>query len=1111
MNLKSITIMIVLLIGINFTLSAQQVSLNVKDVTIKDVFESLKSQYGYSFIFESRDLDAGKKISINQSNTKIETIVDKILEGQNLGYTISGKNIVIKKTPDVQSQSAVIRGTVTDVDGLPIPGVNVMIKGTRDGMTTDFNGRYSLSVPANYKTLIFSFIGFQSQEITIGSSTEINVVMIEDTKELGEVVVVGYLAQKKAHLTGAISHMRVSETLETLPTTSAANIMAGKLSGVNVSTPTGVPGNNPSLEIRTRASWNRSNIIFVIDGAVKSSTDFNNLSPNEIDDITILKDAASAAIYGSRSSGGVILVTTKRGSIGKPVFKYSYSFGVDTRNGNQALTSAVQTGELYNRINPNSDPASWKWSQEELDHYKTINNGWGYDQLDDVWRNPSTQTHNLSVSGGSEKVRYFGGVSYVKQEGFLDPVFYDKLNFRLNTTVDATKNLQFFVGMALSNNARGQVTWEGTEAQYRKLLVWQPDQPVFTDGGQLIDYGWIANVGGETSGQGGYNKFKYLIPQLNFSVTYNMPFIKGLSAKAAVATDWSYTRQAEFRKNYNMAIMKREGVNGHIIHTDDASITGYKRSSHNSNDNLQKTVSWDNNYQINFQLSYDRTFNDLHSVQGTLVYEKSENNSASVNGGRERFPLYLTDQFWAASSTRADTWGGGNTDRTTGRISYIGQFNYSYANKYLASFSFREDGSMNFPPDERWGFFPAASVGWVISEEGFFNKSAIDFLKIRASFGLTGNDAIGGWQWQESYQSGTSAYFGNGPSRSVGLRYGSIVNPALTWEKTKSFNFGFDMNFLKNWNTTVEYYYSNTYDILDKRIQSLPTTQSRGMPDENYGEVESQGIDFNLGYSNRSGDFSYSANLTLSYGWNKVITRDYAANAREIDIPEGKSLSYIKGYRFDKILKTQAELDQFVNERPDYRIGGRSPELGMMVFKDLSGPNGVPDNIIDSHDEDILYANNYPLVYGLSLGGSWKGFSLDLMLNGKFHERKSFIDLADGVEWNRMWLEWYDNSWTPDNQTAWLPKRISTNDTRTYNRTTDFWYKQVNFVRLKYATLSYTLPDQITKNIFDRVRLYFTGQNLFTLGNFSYYDPEMGNGTVYPIMRSYNFGVNITF
>lgn len=938
--------------------------------------------------------------------------------------------------------------------------------------------------------------------------------MADDSELLDEVVVVGYMTQKKGLVTGAVSSMKMDEKLNTLPTTSAGNILVGKLAGVSVSTPNGLPGAAPSISIRTGSSWNDQNVTYVIDGVVRGGGDFNNLSPNEIEDITVLKDAASAAIYGSRSAGGVIIVTTKKGTRGKPVFNYSYGYSIDTRTKNSDLTSGVEAAELYGRINGEADPAGWAWSQEEIDHIRTINNGWGYDQLDAVWRNPVTQTHNFSVNGGSEKVRYFGAASYVKQEGFLKPYTYDKYNIRMNVTADITKDLEVFAGLAVYNTFQGNAVFENAEANYGKLRVWQPDQPVYTDSGKHIDFGWIANNGASVDGKGGYNKSQMLKPQAVISATYKAPFLKGLSAKISYSRSWVHDLNKIYYTNYDLYQVKKSGTHNHIFSTKDEDIIGTRKTTWVGKDYIQRKSSWSGDKQFNVQLSYENVFNNLHRVSGTLVTEWYEGDGASVHGGRETFPVYMTDQFWAASSARADTWGGGDTDWQSGRFSYIGQFSYSYADKYLLSFSFREDGSMNFAPSQRWGFFPAGSLGWVISEESFFNKSAIQFLKLRASVGLTGNDSVGGWQWQESYKSGSSAYFGSSPSKSVGITYGSVVNPNLTWEKALSYNVGADVNFLNHWTVSADYWYRNSYDILGSRQNTLPNSFSLTMPAENYGEIHAQGFDLQLGYHGNNKDFSYYGNLTMSYGWNKTIKQDYAENARWIDIPVGKSRSYITGWEFDKIIRTQEELDAFKAEHPNYQHNGLSPELGMMVFKDLSGPDGKPDGIINDWDKVILKNSNNPVIYGLNLGGSWKGLSVDMMFSGQLGVDKWATDLAGGVEWNRMWKKWYNDSWTPENQNATLPKRISSNNAKTYETASSYWLKDASFMRLKYLTVSYDLPkNQFYNKLFDNVRFFVTGTNLFVLSSFNknYYDPEIGNGNAFPILRSVNLGVDVKF
>lgn len=1096
----------------------QPVRLTGSNIPLKSVFKQIEKQTKLFIDYKSQDIDDSRVIRNMPEKGTVQEVLVKLLDGTDCVATYSNGHIIIRKQVDTQSgkKSQMVKGTIVDASGEPIIGANVVVKGTANGTITDIDGNFSLDAPEG-AILQVSYIGYADQEVKVGKQKILSIVLREDSKALEEVVVVGYLSQKKASLTGAVTSMKVEENLTTIPTGSAGNLLTGKMAGVKVGTTSSIPGENPSISIRTVSSWkdNAQPVTYVIDGVVRNSTDFNNLSANEIENISVLKDAASAAIYGSRSTGGVIIVTTKKGKEGKPTINYSYGFSVDSRTGNQDLTNGVQTAELYNRVNPN--PAT-NWTQEEIDHIASINGGWGYNQLDAVWQNPTTQTHNLSVSGGSDKIQYFGAASYVKQEGFLKPLTYDKYNVRLNVTADVTKDLEVFVGFALNNNKTGKTATDGSGGAnpndtYAKLRIWQPEQPVFTDSGKLMDYGWSGNVGARVRGDDGYHHEKFLKSTATFKATYKLPFLKGLSASVQYSKSWMNNWVSGYYTNYDMMLTKKSGANSRIISTRDEDIIGIKRSEWFTKDYIKKISDWDEDQQLNFYLNYSNTFNEIHRLDAVLLTEWYEGSIDQVYGMRESFPLYRYDQFWAASNIRENTDGGGDAAKKTGRMSYVGQFNYSYADKYLLSFSFREDGSMNFAPSQRWGFFPAGSAAWVLSEENFFNKKWIQFMKIRGSVGLTGDDSVGGWQWQESYKQDGSAYFGEEPSKSLGLTYGSVVNPDLTWEKALSYDVGLDMNFLNNWHFTFDYWFRKSYDILDNRQATLPTTYSRDMPAENYGKMNAQGIDVELGYRGQSKDFTYFANATLSYGWNEITYKDYAENAQWIDIPIGTSTTRLVGYDFDKIIRTQEELDAFNAANPDYTFNGMKPQLGDIVYKDHSGPNGEPDGIIDSWDRVVLRKKNFPVVYGLNLGGSWKGLSLDMMFSGELGADKSYRSIAGNVEWNRMYAGWYDDSWTPENPNASLPRMVSANVPSSYRDTdSQFWYKRSNFMRLKYLTLSYDLPkNQFYNKFFENIRVFVTGYNLFCWSSFKYYDPGLGNGNDYPVMRSFNFGVDVKF
>lgn len=1102
-----------------------QITIQMKNKPASEVVKQIEKVSKYRFFYKKGLPGMATPITVEANDKSIEIVMGQIVKQISVSYAIKGETQVVLTEPTLQNttngQKKSVKGTVTDTRGESVIGANIVQKGTTNGVISDVNGDFDINVPEG-STLVISYIGYNSKEMNVGTKTTLAVILEEDNQTLDEVVVIGYTTQKKGLLTGAVSTMTVTDDLKTLPTTSAGNMLVGKLAGVNIGTPNSVPGSNPSISIRTESSWRRSQdeknkgygdvqVLFVIDGVISSEGDFNNLSVNEIQDVTVLKDAASAAIYGSRSTGGVVVVTTKKGRTGKPVFNYSYGYSMDSRTANQEFTSAYETYDLYNRINGNSGTADF-WGQDELEYLKTVNGGYGFDHLAEVYKNPTTQSHNLSVDGGTDRIHYFAAGSYIQQTGIFDNLSYDKYNIRMNVTANITDNLEAFVGFSLVDTKRQSIDSEFDVAgTYQSLVSDNPGFPYYTEKGQLIGRGGSWNLMSRIDGSTGYYKEDYLKPQLTASLTYKIPYVKGLSAKVLYGQTWSNQFNKRFFKQYDMVNTKLSGTNGHIVSMKDEDVTEVYKATWPDRSSLKRESKKGGSQQLNFQLTYDKAFG-LHHVNAALVSEWSESTSVGVYGVRENFPLYMTDQFWASSSSRTDSYVDGDADKREGRMSYIGQFSYSYANKYLASFSFREDGSMKFAPDQRWGFFPAGSLGWVLSEENFFKKSFVDYLKLRASVGLTGNDAVGGWQWQYYYKEGKSAYYGKTPSKLYGLKYGDVVNEDLTWEKSLSWNVGVDMNLATNWNVSADYWYRNTYDILGNRQATLPTTFSMGMPAENYGQVHAQGFDLSLGYRGATKDFSYFANLNMSYGWNEVIKKDYPENAKYADVPVGKSTNYITGWEYDGIIRTQEQLDEFKAAHPDYRIDGTLPALGQMIYKDVAGPNGTPDGIIDAWDKVVLHDNNFPVVYGLNMGGSWKGLSLDMMFSGKLGEYKSFRDLAEGAEQHRMWKEWYGNSWSEENPDAMLPKRLPYSDGgKTYDRDSEFWFQKTNFMRLKYLTVSYTLPKTFLGNVFENLRFYCTGTNLFVWSNFKYYDPEIGKGKVFPVSRSVSFGVDVKF
>ena len=1112
-----------------------KIDLKIENSSLTEILNSIEKSSEFIFIYNSNVINSDLKRTISVKDETIDELLNYLLQDTGISYRIDDRQVFLYKKDELknpenvsagaiseQPQKKALSGSVKDSKGIPLPGVSVIVKGTTIGTITNPDGNFTLAVPSDAKTLSFSFVGMKTLEIAISTNLKINVTLSEDLVQLSEMIAVGYGTTKRELLSASVATMKISESDMEIPVTETGNLLAGKLAGVNVTTPNGVPGiSAPGITIRTNNSWNSQPVLFVIDGKIMGVGDFNNLSPNDIESISVLKDAASAAVYGSRAAGGVVVVTTKKGVAGKTQIQYSMNTGFDTRAKNVKLTSAIEQGQLFGQVFPGGF-YGMEYSQADYDYFKNINHGYGFNQLSAVWVNPSTTTHNLSASGGNEKVKYFFGGSYVTQDGFLRTLKYDKYNIRANITANITKNLQVFTGITLNDNITHSNSWDSTSQadMYSKLLVWQPWMPAFTNGGKPFSYGWIGNFAAEANGQGGYNNTTVLKPVINLSATYKAPFLEGLSATATYSKSFTNNLNKIYEKQYLTYITKQQDA--HIWSLDDADITGTQISTRANPSFMQDNVTWSEDKQLDFQLNYDHTFAEAHHVKGWFIYESYLSSGSGVSAGIQGFPVYLTNQWWAASTrTNNNQYVSNSTnysDYTTGRKSWVGQFFYDYKEKYIANLAYRYDGSMNFAPDKRWGLFPSGSVGWVISKEDFFKVKGIESLKIRASMGLLGNDAVGGWQWQTSYQAGNNYYLGTSPTTNNGITYGTVANPNLTWEKSLNNNFGIDINFLTHFSGTVEYWRTHTYDILGTRIQTTPPTFSLSLPAVNYGIVNAQGYDLSIKYADKFGKVNFNTGITASYGYAKWIKRDVNATY-DYQNYAGRSTTDIVGYKVAGMLRTQSDLNNLLTKMPNYQFNGNAPALGQFYYKDLNSSKGVgiSDGTIDQNDITVLRKNNDPIVFGWNAGVEWKGIALNVNFNGMLRQWKSYGDLNGNVEWNRMWEKWATDSWTPTHTNAMLPLRYSgaSGDARAgiSTATSDFWYKDASFLRLKSLNLAYTIPIQLYQQLkIERIQVYISGANLFIISKFNkmYYDPEMSGGTAFPIMKSFNFGLNVT-
>lgn len=1020
----------------------------------------------------------------------------------------------------VKAQSITQVGTIVDKNNEPMIGVTVQLPNGNGGTITDLDGKFSINVEKG-TILTFSYVGYNQVALKATGGT-MNVTMLEDTKGLDEVVVIGYGTQKKGSITGSVSSVDV-KAIEDFPSANLSSILAGRLSGVYITQGTGKPGTSASFSVRAKGTPNNSDPLYVIDGVVRDKMAFDALDISEVSNISVLKDGASAAVYGSRAANGVVLITTKKGGSMKPVINYTGTLGVDVPAMiPETLTAYEQAVYLNDRAmqdymnnaiwNPNvmqQDPktkASW-YTDDELEHFKSTD----YSFLDDAWKTPWSTRHALNITGGSDKVRYFIGGSYFYNVGSFDNLKYSKYNFRASIDADITKDLKVGLNISTDNRRDTKPNWQSDGDRdrmndlYKGLLLRTKTIPSMIDGkpvGNFIEWHPLMLISEES----GLHTKKWQNININAFLEYSVPFINGLKFKFQYNRTVDNRLIKKFNFPYVMYNFQTAGTNNHYI--DPSNVVASTKTRDDGN-YVYKQNSLSEEYQLNFFATYDRTFGK-HDLSAVFVYEQSEGNSEAFDAQRNKLITWEMPEFFGASGDASESIVGDGSVSESGRLSYVGRVNYSYAEKYLLEAAFRVDGSTKFAPDQRWGFFPSVSGGWRISSEPFFSKNIhfIDYLKLRGSIATLGNDAIGGWQWMPRYGITSGAVFSG---LSYGLQPKEVPNPKLTWEKSTSYNIGFDSQLLKNKLTfSLEYFFRHTYDILDNLTVSVPTTYGASLPKENYSQVNSRGIEMELGYHNNVGNLQYDFSGNFSYAKSWWQKKDEAENIRPYKSEIGQPLSRKWGFECVGMIRTEDQLKQYMEENPQMTIKGQKPGLGMLIYKDVRGPQSdEPDGIITDDDKQVIIKNTIaPITYGFSVGGSWKGFMIDVFFQGMAGNKKLMDFRGNGINAHTSTFKYYNDHWTPENTNASMPGATQYKN----NEASSFWVRNGSFLRCKNVSLSYDLPKLFTKSIgLEKVRIFVNGTNLFLLqDNVKWMDPEATSISDYPVMRNFSLGLNVT-
>nr|AGU10172.1 TonB dependent receptor [uncultured organism] len=1013
----------------------------------------------------------------------------------------------------------IVKGRVVDENGNGLGGATVLEKGRRNSATTGTDGSFNLNIRGNDATLLFSYVGFLSKEVFVnGTDSTIMVQLVTSNNALQDVVVVGYGTQKKATTTAAVSTVKGS-ALAAVPAANISNTLAGRATGIITRANGGRPGaDNATITIRGAATTGTTAPLIVVDGVIRNN--INEVDPNNIETVSVLKDAAAVAPFGLGGANGVILITTKRGSVGAPTITFGGYYGDQQPTYLPKMLSAQDYMRLKNEAYKTENPTGTNqpYAQTYIDQYAD-NNAKNPDVFpisnalnDLVKKHAPIYQGNLQVRGGNQSVKYFAGISYFNQGGMFDKSTYDRYNYNVNLDVNVTPTTI----ASFSFNGSIQKTTDvdgGTGQLFRGVYKFIPVAPLnFTNG-----------LWGESSGNAPIGVLKsngYFRENKNnilstIAIEQKLPFIPGLSVKGTVNYDPYNYVQKQWHQPF-------------VYYTQNTTTTPYTyTSAFSTQETSAATFAWLNqqyyqNNTLTFQgyLNYHNSFGK-HDITGLFVAEKRNNKQFDFSGRRNNYALTI-DELSLGSSNKNDFDNSGGSG-TGSQVGYVYRASYAYDRRYLFEASGRYDGHYFFAPGKRWTYLPAFSAGWVISNEKFFQPvQGVDILKIRGSWGKSGNLPTGGaFQFLSAYTLRGNAYsFGDGS-----LVQGSFVqrenNPNITWEIGTKSDVAIEASFWKGLlRVEADYFYERRTGMLLSPNIVVPQEYGLGLAQENAGIMDNRGIELTLGTTKRfqnglqisvDGNFTLARNKLVQV-YENAVTRNDPRRSRT-----GRRNGTVFGYK-SMGLFTAAE-DKNGNGLIDgseygvVQFGTLRP--GDIRYADLSGSAGIPDGKIDSYDETEVGDPQTPaIIYGINASANWKGFDLGVLLQGSglsSFNVYGFMTVAHLNNNSNSAYEYYNNRWTAENPNAKYPRAYSSPSSNN-GQTSDYWLVSSTYLRLKTATLGYTLPAKMSNVIrMKNLRFYVTGQNIFTFGKLKFTDPETTGEQGYPIQKTFMAGFTTTF
>lgn len=1069
-----------------------KVSIHMNNVKQDKILNEIENQTDYLFIYNNQ-VDINKITSVKVKNEAVAQVLDRILSGTGINYELEGTHIILTteaiKDLHAQQQAKTVTGTVTDVSGEPIIGANIRIKGTTTGTITDIDGNFSIKAEPQ-SVIEVSYIGYLTQETVINNQKSIRFLLKEDTKTLDEVVVIGYGVQKKADLTGSVANIN-TEKLNTQSNANIGQALQGKIAGVDIVSQGGAPGSGTRIMVRGIGTLNNASPLYIVDGMYMNSID--HINPNDIASIDVLKDASSAAIYGSRAANGVIIVTTKEGSNteGKPIIDLSVNLGISTASKFLDMLDAKGWAEV-------TTIARQAIGKPALDMATDLANKPDNDWQDIMFRPALMQNYNLSVKGGGKYSTYYTGLGYFNQDGIVKGTNYQRYNIQSKNDYkrgifSAGTNLiiSFSHDKPLHQELRGGMI--GTILQSVPTLEKYDDT---REGGYGGTYGDVVNIPHplaiiDDNIMDRYNENVKIFANLYAQIE----LFKGLKYKLNLTPDFSFERYKNYLNKYDFGLAT------------------------NSITQLTERQRRRRNILVENLLTFDRTFGE-HKISALAGYTYQDSRFRHIQAYGEGLPQGL-EEIDAATTNRSNE---GNSWRSV-LTSILGRVFYSYQNKYLFTATIRRDGSSKFGKNNRYGYFPSFSLGWNVAEEKFMeNVHWLDQLKLRGGYGVLGNQEIDNYQYSSTITTGINYPDGNG-----GLLQGAFpknfANPDIKWEETAMTNVGIDfMAFNNRLSLTADYYVKNTKDIL----LTVPIPISSGGandPIRNAGKIRNNGFEFNLGWMDQPNpDISYGINLIGSFNKNKVIAMGSESGSikggstnQNITTSETKAGYPIGGYWLISTagyFNSQEEVDAYAKDGKKIQPAA---EPGDIKFVDANNDGVIND------DDRVFQGSPFPdFTFALNGNMRYKNFDLSIGLQGvlgnKIYNatRQTLEDVTKGSNFLASCLDY----WTPENKNASHPRLTWDDPNRNTRAESDRYLENGSYLRLRSVQLGYTFPQTWFKGAIQHARVYINAENLFTITSYSGYSPDVNadnanyrgfDNFIYPTNRTFMLGLNVTF